>query len=638
MSLLSTISSKLISFVSPTQDTGPRRNPKRNAQKRPDDNFIYPTSQSSTSILLGTTLSESQLELSNTYNNDFVPDTQTLPSGNDSLFYDSQSQTVVPETQTDSPQITMTPLSHHGSKMRLSLSPSLSDSQSLLPMSDLSIDDTCASTPLQSSQAIGTPIINSLHSEDANSQTAILDKSDKCTQTTASYKCDITTETDHAGPTTLSKVTHTSQTVHLHTTFENVSLFRSNGNLPTLSNFYSTKLIYKGILFKSAEHAYQHHMAMYHSRPDIARKILRSPSAVQAKNISHSVTKCKQWHEAKSNIMADILKVKAEQCPAFRKTLIATKSNRLIHNIDTDSFWGCGPDLCGTNMLGVLLEELRTELCFKLQTDSIEVTDTATDTVPTPTNAPVLPVSNHINLTSQDHLNANLAPRANSQVSPQRKTKEPNAPQPPGPAKTVGFPTDTHLSPSETVESLKDTPDVQQLPAPEPDPVVFIGNSNVRHMTTILRSKSINAQSVFYPGGTLDYIRSRIRHTCYEPDPSHIILMAGDIEAADGMPPSHVNAKYERLVREIRRIYPYSRLILVGMAMTGNPRRRQTITCLNALMQHIASCERMVAYANNNNARLKDNIHLSIDSKKALGRHIAQIVKKPHLDSIKWFR
>ena len=56
-------------------------------------------------------------------------------------------------------------------------------------------------------------------------------------------------------------------------------LFRSNGNLSVLSNFHSVTLHIDGHRYASAEHAYHHKMASFHSRSDIANKILHAGTA-----------------------------------------------------------------------------------------------------------------------------------------------------------------------------------------------------------------------------------------------------------------------------------------------------------------------------------------------------------------------
>ena len=53
-----------------------------------------------------------------------------------------------------------------------------------------------------------------------------------------------------------------------------------------------------------------------------------------------------------------------------------------------------------------------------------------------------------------------------------------------------------------------------------------------------------------------------------------------------------------RMLKEVRRVYPWSRVILVGPKITGNQQRCTAIRRLNALMQHIAIRERLVLLLN----------------------------------------
>jgi ribA/ribD-fused uncharacterized protein len=363
-----------------------------------------------------------------------------------------------------------------------------------------------------------------------------------------------------------------------------IALFRSDGNLSELSNFYRTKLKYRGVQFPSAEHAYQHAMALFHSRPDVAYRIQIAHTPAQAKRLSKSVKKCEQWHEAKPVVMLEILRAKAKQCLAFKEKLLATSTMKLVHNIDTDSFWGCGPDFQGANIMGKLLEELR------------------------------------------ENLQMNQVPEHQAPSHPE------NAPSPTNPPIPDKRPPLARPSSSGSGTQL--------LPVPEchDPPVLILGNSNVRQMANILSKHKTNPTSVFYPGGTLDYIRSRVRHTTSSRDPSHIVVMAGDIEIVDGMHPEKINASFEQLVREIRRVYPWSRVILVCVTNAGNLRRRQATQKLNALMQHLAATERMISFTTNDNSQLRDKIHISHPSKVALGRRIANLINKPHLDFIQRFR
>ena len=643
--------SHVTSYLSPIprNGNGIRIQPKRNAKKKPDENFVYETQTSTSSLLMEATLSESQFFLDSPKIN-IVPDTQEILSGDNSITF-TQSQIVVPETQaspttnrsqaentppnTTSAVSATTPLSRHGRQMCSSLSSSLFDSSvSLLAMNDLSNEgsaNTATSTPLPPTLDVDPDISTknlsrTISNKSSQTVPCVDDALDKSVQTMPSVTniTDTTSQTDlltleESSQTDLLMLEESSQTDLL--TLEkssqtdlsgniflpncDIALFRSNGNLSTLSNFHMSTLRYRGLKFRSAEHAYQHQMATFHGRHDIARRIMAAKTAPQAKKLSHDVKKCSKWLDAQTQIMSEILKNKSEQCHTFKRVLLETGAKRLVHNIDTDSFWGCGPDLCGKNVMGLLLQDLREDL-----------------------KAPIrCPATDHA---------SNPAAVATSEltVSPgeQQTVTNPSSCQGRNPQKA-----DTSM-PTPEPNIGNDSQNIPLPPCPPQPPVLLLGNSNVRDMTSFLQKNSIDANSIFYPGGTLDYIRSRVKHTTSNANRTHIVLMAGDIEAADGVHPELVTWKYELLVREIMRVYPYARLILTGLATTGNSKRRHTLHKLNALMQRIASNERLIAYVNNDNAKLKDRIHLSYPSKISLSRRIAEIVKKPHLECIQRFR
>ena len=60
--------------------------------------------------------------------------------------------------------------------------------------------------------------------------------------------------------------------------------------------------------------------------------------------------------------MKDILEHKATQCPQFASAIKKTAGKTLLHNVESDSFWGCGVDLKGSNVLGSIINDLRSKL------------------------------------------------------------------------------------------------------------------------------------------------------------------------------------------------------------------------------------------------------------------------------------
>ena len=136
----------------------------------------------------------------------------------------------------------------------------------------------------------------------------------------------------------------------------------------------------------------------------------------------------------------------------------------------------------------------------------------------------------------------------------------------------------------------------------------------------------------------MDYIASRVQFTSNGLKPDYVVLMAGDIEAANGLHPDSIISKYQNLIREVQCCYPLTRLILVGLTPAGSPKRQIAIRRLNVFMQHVASNERTITFMDNYNSRLRDSIHLCPSSKKALARRLARTIEKPHLEAIVRFR
>lgn len=68
------------------------------------------------------------------------------------------------------------------------------------------------------------------------------------------------------------------------------------------------------------------------------------------------------WESVKVDVMRRALDAKFRQHDELRLLLLSTGDEELIEETDTDSFWGCGSDRKGRNMLGRLLMQLRAGL------------------------------------------------------------------------------------------------------------------------------------------------------------------------------------------------------------------------------------------------------------------------------------
>lgn len=159
---------------------------------------------------------------------------------------------------------------------------------------------------------------------------------------------------------------------------EIVYFFSGNPDLDEnkfLSNMYDAPIQVDGVSFPTVEHYFQWSKAKMFGDAEMQKKILASPSPKSAKSYGKKVKdfKKEEWEAAKDNIMRVALKSKFTQHPELRKKLIDTGSKRLAEANPRDSYWGINTSAGtskakdpskwpGKNVMGKLLEELRTEL------------------------------------------------------------------------------------------------------------------------------------------------------------------------------------------------------------------------------------------------------------------------------------
>ncbi len=129
-----------------------------------------------------------------------------------------------------------------------------------------------------------------------------------------------------------------------------------------LSNFYPCSIRWCGILFDTAEHAYQAEKTLdVHERMSIA---LQSTPG-RAKRAGQKVTIRPDWEHIKVETMEAIVTVKFRQNPSIMNMLISTDDADLIEgNLHHDNFWGnCICNKCrnieGLNHLGKILMKVR---------------------------------------------------------------------------------------------------------------------------------------------------------------------------------------------------------------------------------------------------------------------------------------
>ena len=125
-----------------------------------------------------------------------------------------------------------------------------------------------------------------------------------------------------------------------------------------LSNFYTSDIEYNGLVFMSAEAAFQAQKC-----PSIARSFTRlSPNRAKARG--RSVQLRNDWETVKDDIMYEIVKSKFTQNQDLKRQLLDTGDEELIEgNTWNDTYWGMDIRTNrGKNKLGKILMRVREEL------------------------------------------------------------------------------------------------------------------------------------------------------------------------------------------------------------------------------------------------------------------------------------
>ncbi|BDH57947.1 NADAR family protein [Tsukamurella sp. PLM1] len=135
-----------------------------------------------------------------------------------------------------------------------------------------------------------------------------------------------------------------------------------------LSNFYPTRVLFRGREFPTAEHAF---MSAKTTDERSIELIRTAPTPAEAKRIGRSVTLVDDWDRIRFDVMADVLAAKFDDAELAR-LLVDTGGALLIEgNSWHDQVWGsCTCDrhrrIDGDNALGVLLMNERIQQKFVL--------------------------------------------------------------------------------------------------------------------------------------------------------------------------------------------------------------------------------------------------------------------------------
>jgi ribA/ribD-fused uncharacterized protein len=134
---------------------------------------------------------------------------------------------------------------------------------------------------------------------------------------------------------------------------------RFAGEFRFLSNFYPAMVVYKGLVYPDAEHAYQSAKTLDMSE---RARIAALPTPAEAKHAGEALKYRADWPQVKYQVMLDCVRDKFTRNPDLRIKLLATGDAYLEEgNTWNDQIWGVYQGK-GTNWLGKILMQVRSEL------------------------------------------------------------------------------------------------------------------------------------------------------------------------------------------------------------------------------------------------------------------------------------
>jgi ribA/ribD-fused uncharacterized protein len=147
---------------------------------------------------------------------------------------------------------------------------------------------------------------------------------------------------------------------------QGIHFYRANEKpYGVFSNLYRRAIVFEGLEFATAEHAYQAGKAR---KPEVREWLLNAPSPALVAMAAHGLYTwdiMPKWSQTKFDRMRDVLRAKFSQHDDLREILLSTGNLRLVENASVDNevnrLWG-EVNGKGKNMLGVLLMELREEM------------------------------------------------------------------------------------------------------------------------------------------------------------------------------------------------------------------------------------------------------------------------------------
>jgi N-glycosidase YbiA len=125
-----------------------------------------------------------------------------------------------------------------------------------------------------------------------------------------------------------------------------------------LSNFSEHGFTLDGVRWPTVEHFYQ---AQKYTGTGAAERIRRADSPLKARKAGQdrSLVPRPDWDAIKEEVMRTAIRAKFGQNRRLLEMLLATGDEELVHQSESDPFWGRNREGIGDNRLGSILMEIR---------------------------------------------------------------------------------------------------------------------------------------------------------------------------------------------------------------------------------------------------------------------------------------
>lgn len=140
-----------------------------------------------------------------------------------------------------------------------------------------------------------------------------------------------------------------------------INFYETNKPYGCFSNFSRHPLEIEGQPWATAEHFFQ--AEKFTDRLDIeAIRSAKTPLLAAQLGREQQRSLKPGWAEVRDHVMLTALRAKFSQHAVIASVLASTNGARLVEHTRNDRYWGDGGDGTGTNRLGSLLEQVRSEL------------------------------------------------------------------------------------------------------------------------------------------------------------------------------------------------------------------------------------------------------------------------------------